>query len=286
MTNRISCRAMLAAAALGLLAAEPTMAAPNQMVEAPGGARIEVITEGQGPLMVLLPSRGRGAGDFDGVAPRIAAAGYRVVRPQPRGIGASTGPTTELTLHDLGRDIAAVIEAQHDGPAVVVGHAFGNFVARTVSTDRPDLVRGVVVAAAAGKSYPEELARAVTKSSDISQPEAERLKYLAPTFFAPGHDASVWLGGWYPAVDHYQRDATLRTKQSDWWSAGHAPLLEIQADQDPFKTPAQRGELKAEFGDRVTVVLVKDASHALVPEQPGAFTDALVGWMKTLPAQH
>jgi pimeloyl-ACP methyl ester carboxylesterase len=284
MNNLPRGRSTLAGLVLCLAAAEPALAAPNQMVDAPGGARIEVIAEGRGPLVVLLPSRGRGAGDFDGVAPRIAAAGYRVVRPQPRGIGASTGPTTGLTLHDLGGDVAAVIEAQHDGPAVVVGHAFGNFVARTVATDHPDLVRGAVVAAAAGKSYPEELARAVSKSSDTTLKEAERLTYLAPTFFAPGHDASVWLGGWYPAVDHYQRDATLHTKQSDWWSAGHAPLLEIQADGDPFKTPAQRGELKAEFGDRVTVVLIKDASHALVPEQPAAFTDALVGWMKTLPA--
>lgn len=250
-------------------------------VPAPGGATIDVLAQGIGPLVVLLPSRGRAAEDFDPIAGPIAAAGYRVLRPEPRGIGGSTGPTAGLTLHDLGGDVEAVIEAAHDGRAVVVGHAFGNFVARTVASDRPDLVRGVVIAAAAGKHYPDALAAAVTASSDTSRSDAERLPVLRRTFFAPGHDPTVWLGGWYPAVDADQRAATLRTKQSDWWGAGRAPLLEIQAADDPFKTPDQRGELKAEFGDRVTVALVPDASHALVPEQPRAVAEAIVAWMKT-----
>ncbi len=257
---------------------EPTRA----LVRAPGGTTIETITQGSGPCVVLLPSRGRAAADFDGLAADIAASGFRVIRPEPRGVGRSTGTTEDLTLHDLGRDVEAVIEAAQAGPAVIVGHAFGNFVARTVAVDRPDLVRGVVVAAAAGKAYPEALARAVTKSSDLSLPDAERLGYLQSTFFAPGHDPAVWLGGWYPAVDHYQRAATLRTKQSDWWSAGHAPLLEIQAADDPFKTPAQRGELTDEFGGRVSVVVIAGASHALVPEQPKAVADAVVAWMRAL----
>ena len=58
-----------------------------------GDARIEVIAEGAGPLVVLLPSRGRDSEDFDAIAAGIAKAGYRVLRPQPRGAGRSTGPT-------------------------------------------------------------------------------------------------------------------------------------------------------------------------------------------------
>jgi dienelactone hydrolase len=54
---------------------------------AAGDAAIEVIAEGSGPLVVILPSRGRGVEDYDEVARAIATAGYRVLRPQPRGIG-------------------------------------------------------------------------------------------------------------------------------------------------------------------------------------------------------
>ena len=42
-------------------------------------------------------------------------------------------------------------------------------------------------------------------------------------------------------------------------------------------------EMKEEFGDRVTVAVIPDASHALVPEQPAAVVDAIVVWMRKLP---
>src|SRR5262245_35155326 len=71
--------------------------------------RIDVIAEGTGPLVVLLPSRGRGSADFDEIAPGIVKAGFRVLRPQPRGAGESKGPTKGLTLHDFARDMAALI---------------------------------------------------------------------------------------------------------------------------------------------------------------------------------
>ena len=56
----------------------------------------------------------------------LSAAGFRVLRPKPRGIGRSTGPTTNITLHDLARDIAEVVEKLGNGRAVIVGHAYGN----------------------------------------------------------------------------------------------------------------------------------------------------------------
>ena len=49
-----------------------------------GGVAIETIEEGQGPAIVLLPSLGRDSEEFDPVAERLAAAGFHVLRPQPR----------------------------------------------------------------------------------------------------------------------------------------------------------------------------------------------------------
>jgi hypothetical protein len=88
----------LSAAGLSLAAqAAPTPAAATaadkveRITVLPGnGARIEVLVQGQGPALVLLPSRGRGQEDFDDLAARLAQAGYRVLRPEPRGIGGST----------------------------------------------------------------------------------------------------------------------------------------------------------------------------------------------------
>ncbi len=119
--------------------------------------QIEVIVEGQGPAIVLLPSLARDSDDYDEVAEGLAAAGFRVLRPKPRGIGRSTGPMTNISLHNFARDIAEVVEKLGNGRAVIVGHAYGNWVARMTATDYPKLVRGVVIAAAAAKQYPPEL---------------------------------------------------------------------------------------------------------------------------------
>ena len=252
-------------------------------VIAAADVEIDVIVEGTGPLVVLLPSRGRNSYDYDEVAEGLAHEGFRVLRPQPRGIGASRGPMTGITLHDFANDIAAVI--RHYGEAaVLVGHAYGNWVARMTATDHPDLVRGVVIAAAASKQYPPELSIAVGKSGDLSLPPAERLPYIQSTFFAPGHDASIWLDGWHPAASEAQRIAAAGTKQSEWWATGRAPILDLQADNDPFHPIGKMNELRDELGSRVSVAVIRDASHALLPEQPRAVVEAIAAWVRALPA--
>jgi len=253
--------------------------------------RIDVIAEGSGPLLVLLPGRGRGSEDFDEVAAGLAKSGFRVLRPQPRGAGQSSGPMQGLTLHDFARDAAEVIKHEGGGPAVMVGHAYGSWVARMTAVDYPQLVRGVVIAAAAAKAYPagfagaKELSEAVRKSGDPALSDAERLGYLRAHFFAPDSDASVWLKGSYPAVDEAQFAAGRATKQSEWWGGGTAPLLDLQGALDPFKPRSMMNEFPQEFGERATVVVIPNASHALIPEQPAAVVEAIVAWIGKLPKQ-
>jgi pimeloyl-ACP methyl ester carboxylesterase len=247
---------------------------------------IETIVEGAGPAIVMLPSTGRdGLEDFDEVAGKLAAGGFTVLRPQPRGIGKSTGPMEGVSLHDFARDVATVISQLGNGRAIIVGHAYGHFVARMTAVDYPAEVRGVVLAAAASRQYPRKLAGVPGRIADQALPEAERLHYLKLAFFAHGHDPSEWLAGWYPKTQAMQRDGGDKqgVKQSDWWSAGTAPLLELIPDQDPFKPKRHWTELRDEFGERVTTVVIPDASHALFPEQPAAVAAAIIPWARELP---
>ena len=243
---------------------------------------IDLIAEGRGPLIVLLPSRGRDSEDYDEVAAGLAKEGFRVLRPQPRGMHASKGPLKDLTLHDLARDVATVIEREKAGPAVIVGHAYGNWVARMAAVDHPKLVRGVVLAAAAAKKFPPRLSQLVSKSADQSVPEAERLAAMQEIFFASGNDPKIWLKGWWAEASEAQRVAAANVKQSDWWHAGTVPLFDLQAGIDPFKPKGTENELKEEFPDRVTVAVIPNASHALLPEQPAAVVQAIAGWVRKL----
>ena len=60
------------------------------------------------------------------------------------------------------------------------------------------------------------------------------------------------------------------------------PLLDLQADNDPFHPIERMNELKDELGDRVSVTVIRNASHALLPEQPAAVVAAIVAWVRGL----
>ena len=81
----------LVLAGLVALASGGAMAERTRGIVAYDDVRIEVIAEGSGPLVVLIPSRGRDLEDFDAIAAGISEAGFRVLRPQPRGAGQSRG---------------------------------------------------------------------------------------------------------------------------------------------------------------------------------------------------
>ncbi len=247
-----------------------------------GAVTIDLISEGQGPLVVMLPSRGRDSEDFDDVAAEISLKGYRVLRPQPRGAGKSSGPTENIRMQDLAQDVATVIARENSGPAVIAGHAYGNWVARMTATDHPALVRGIILIAAAAKTFPDELRVVVQKSGDPKASREERLESLQKGFFKSGHDPSVWLKGWAPEANRIQGVASTNTKQAEYWQAGTVPLLDVVPDSDPFKPKDKWYESREEFGDRVTVSIIADASHALVPEQPAAVGAAIVDWIKKL----
>jgi pimeloyl-ACP methyl ester carboxylesterase len=100
-------------------------------------ASIDTSIDGHGPAVVVIPSYGRDAGgDFDPLTTALVAAGYRMLRPEPRGVAGSSGPMSGVTFADMAGDIAQMIDDLADGPAVLLGHAFGNFVGLPPCTSR------------------------------------------------------------------------------------------------------------------------------------------------------
>ena len=246
--------------------------------------KIEVKAQGQGALVVLLPSLGRDCEDFEILVAELAAKGYRALCPTPRGVGGSQGPDTNISLHTYAQDIAQVSAHAANGPAVILGHAFGNWVARATAADHPMLVKGVVIAAAASKNFDPRLSQYIDKCEDTSLPEEERLHYLRLAFFAPANDPRPWLNGWHPHLKAAQRSARAATKLEDFWGAGSAPLLDLMAADDPFRSPSTRDENRQAFGERVSTAIIPNSSHALIAEQPMAVAHAVCRWMQALQA--
>jgi len=258
----------------------------SQTLRGDGGVRIEVLVNDSAadtaPSIVLLPSSQRDSRDFDDLAQRLAAKGFRVLRPQPRGMGRSSAPPPDLTLHTLAGDVAGTIEQLGGGPAIVAGHAYGHYVARVTDLDHPQLVRGVAVLAGAARMFPAGLVSALDIAADPARSPADRLASLQRAFFAPGNDASSWLEGWHPHLREIYRKAGATPSKDRWWPVSNAPILDLQGADDPWRPPATRNELKDVLGDRVTVRSIANASHALIPEQPAAVADAIAEWANGL----
>ena len=249
-----------------------------------GELQLEVLSQGRGPTLVLLPSLGRGADDFAPMADVLTAAGFRVLRPQPRGIGGSSASPAYANLHDCSNDIAAVIEADGNGPAVLVGHAFGNRVSRLLATIRPDLVTGVVlVAANVGHApSPPKVREAIRNSANPALPDDLRLDALSYAFFAPGNDATPWLKNWHPEVLASQRLAGDQTPRSEDYASGVAPVLYMQPSHDPLAHAQDAVDYKAALGDRLSVIKIPQSSHAAIAEQPVFIASEIAAWVRRI----
>lgn len=248
-----------------------------------GNATIHYSLHGdKGPLVVVIASTGRGTAEFEPLAKQLVKRGYRVALPEPRGIGGSNGAMNRVTFHDFANDFAQVVKAE-GGKAIIAGHAYGNWIARTLAVDHPELVSGIVLVAAGAKSWPKELSEAITMINDPKSTREEKLLGLRKAFFAPKNDPTAWLEGWNTSVTQSQRNARKLTNQADWWHGGSVPILDLQADLDPFRPESSRFENKQEFGERVTVLVIKDASHALPAEKPLETANAIADWADTLP---
>lgn len=280
ITKHITCLSLAGAMAFAQLATAADVDVENKSVKN-AQANIGYSVRGAGPLVVILASTGRGTAEFGDLADRLAERGYRVALPEPRGIAPSSGPMKDVTFHDFANDFAAVIKAE-GGSAIVAGHAYGQWIARTMAADHPGLVKGVAMVAGGARKWPAELSAAISTINSSAATQDQKLAGLRLAFFAKGNDPTHWLQGWYPDVTESQRAARTLTRQESWWAAGNAPILDLQGAVDPFRPESSRMEVKEEFGDRVTVKVIPNASHALPAEKPLETADAIADWADTL----
>jgi pimeloyl-ACP methyl ester carboxylesterase len=245
---------------------------------------VEVLIQGAGPDVVLVPSAMRGAEDFAALQAALTNAGFRTLAVNPRGAGRSEGELEGLTLRDLADDLAFVIGARCGGPVHLVGHALGNILVRATASYRPEVAATVTVMPCGGHDLgthpvaPEVIA-AVARCHDQSLTTSDRLAALELAFFAPGNDASVWLNGWWPAAGGVA--ATLgRTDSEEWWRAGTVPMLIIQPLDDAMAAPETGRQAAAALGRRATYREVPNCGHAILPEQPDAVAGHLIEFLR------
>jgi len=131
----------------------PGVSLPSVRVNrvAVNGIELQVLDEGEGPLVVLCHGFPELAFSWRRQVPALTAAGYRVVAPDMRGFGGSSVPA-EVEAYDivtLCGDLCGLLDALGEESALFVGHDWGANLVWQLAIQQPQHVRAV-----AGLSVP------------------------------------------------------------------------------------------------------------------------------------
>lgn len=235
----------------------------SRRVEGVNGLSMRVLEAGDPgrPCILLLHGFPELAYSWRKVMPRLAAAGYRVVAPDQRGFGETTGwdpaMLESFAFSNLVLDLASLLERLDIGSVHVVGHDFGSPVAGALALLRPGLVRSVAfMSAPFGGAQP-----AVSRAGEDLHAALARLdpprKHYQWYFSGPRANRDMME---CPQGLHAFLRAYFHMKSADWpqnrpfplkeWSAGELAKLpryyvmdldrtmpETVAGEDPKSSP-------------------------------------------------
>jgi pimeloyl-ACP methyl ester carboxylesterase len=123
----------------------------NETRVSTNGIELNVLDEGEGPLVVLCHGFPELAFSWRRQIPALVQAGYRVLAPDMRGYGASSAPAAieDYDILSLCEDMCGLLDAVGEPSAVFVGHDWGATVVWQMAVLHPERVRAV-----AGLSVP------------------------------------------------------------------------------------------------------------------------------------
>jgi pimeloyl-ACP methyl ester carboxylesterase len=256
------------------------------------GTRLRYFVGGEGPPLALVHGFAGAATNFAALAPLLVEH-HRLVIPDLPGHGRSTALAAAPNLAGYADRVAAVLEQEGAVPAAVVGHSMGGVVALRLAARRPELVRALVLAAAAGLSTSTRSSEAFLAAVSLLQPGRRAARWQhriarSPRLKSLTFDAwSTSDGATLPeeAALGFLAGPRLHT---DVFSAGRALVREdIRHDLELLSCPAlvlwgARDRQVAvddafEYARRLgaPVRLIPDCGHLLVGERADACRDAI-----------
>ncbi len=238
--------------------------------------------------------------------------GYRVIAPDLRGFGetydklqfvadVAGGETdrqaeayrTIITMADMARDIAALMDELKIDQAVICGLSMGGYVAFEFVHLFPARVRAMVLAGtrAPADNEQEKQARKQQVDQMLAQgmngiAEASLPKLLAPQTLAEKPKVVARLREMILRADPNgaaaaQRGMAARRDYSSDLPGIKVPALVIVGRQDPIRPVADAEFMHRGIRDSL-LVIVEDAAHMTNIEQPEVFNQALLAFIESL----
>ena len=157
------------------------------------GVKIHYVVDGEGPLVVLIHGFPDYWATWKPLMATLNKAGYRTAALDNRGYNLSDKPEGEAAyaMPNLVGDVAAVIEAEGQKNAIIVGHDWGAAISWQVVFTRPDLVNRLIIMSV---PHPAGFAREMATNA-----EQQKNSQYARNFQQPGFEKYLTpegLVGW------------------------------------------------------------------------------------------
>jgi len=142
-----SLAALLATFALASAVPMAAWAAPQDRTATNGEVKIHYVVDGKGPLVVMIHGFPDYWATWKPLMAELNKAGYRTAALDLRGYNLSDKPqgVAAYAMPNLIGDVAAVIAAEGQKNAIVIGHDWGAAISWQVAFNRPDLVDKLVI---------------------------------------------------------------------------------------------------------------------------------------------
>lgn len=237
---------------------------------------IEYFVSGTGPTVVIVPALAGRLIEFNSLIDTLNVAGYRTVAVHMPGIGRSHCPfRLQPTLHTFADLIFSVIQhatGKPDEPVCLIGRGLGNRIARTFATRYRQQTKGLVLLAAGGKHRSRQTKSLLGRYFLLQVPGLPlrvRRKIMESIMCVKRNVLPDSVCRKAPLRAFLiQAKASRRTPYNEWWSAGIAPMLVLQGEEDRVSPAENAQSLREEFPSRVQLKLIPHAGHALTYDAP------------------
>ncbi len=256
------------------------------------GLRARYLVAGEGEPLVLVHGLGGSAANWLALAP-LLLPGRRVIVPELPGHGGSEALPAGASLNAFADSVASLL----DGPSAVVGHSLGGAIALRLAIRRPELVRSLVLAGAAGISSGSNRARYSLAITGLVKPGRKIAPYrrrIARSALLKTVVFGRWGASDPPALPPEIAEAFLSgpARHTDTVSAARALVRDDpRPDLDRVRCPtlvlwgARDHQLPLgdafEYARRLRAPLraIADCGHLLIGERPDACADAIESFL-------